>query len=156
MTKKYIELILRTNVENLKDKGERVKVSLGYARNYLLPNKKAQIVTPGLTKHLAQIKQKNIESKQELVIMYANLKKQLEAIGRFNIKKKASSNYSIFGSVSGKDIINLLIKNTGTQIKKNQIKLNEIKTIGIYPAEVHFTDTIIAKISIQVLPEDLD
>nr|YP_009628796.1 ribosomal protein L9 [Balbiania investiens]QBX88579.1 ribosomal protein L9 [Balbiania investiens] len=155
MTSKHIDLILNQDINHLGNKGDIVKVSKGYARNYLLPSRSAELLTIQRLKYTKFIKERKNAINSEMRIKNKQLKEQLEAIRKFSIKKKVSETDNIFGSVTEKDIIQVIQDSTGTIIERNQVQLTDIKSIGIYPVQIHLMSSIIAEIQLQILPETL-
>jgi large subunit ribosomal protein L9 len=153
MTKKYIELILNRKIEHLGEADNIVKVSMGYARNYLLPTNKASQITSETIKKVQVSQKKHLLLKQKEQTKALQLKSILEIICKFTIKKVFNKTGQIFGSVSEKDICKSILDNTGQQIHRNQIILPTIKDIGNYPFKIHLSDDIVANLEVQVLPE---
>mgnify|MGYP003492623343 CR=1 FL=1 len=73
MTKKYIELILNEKIKHLGKDGDKIRVSMGYARNYLLPGNKASRIT-SITLKQIKASQKYFLLKQEEQIKAVELK----------------------------------------------------------------------------------
>lgn len=153
MTKKYIELILNQKIEHLGKNGEVIRVSMGYARNYLLPGNKASRITSATIKQIEASQKKYSLLKQEEHTQALKLKSILETIYKFTIKKVFNKTGQIFGSVSEKDICKSILDNTGQNIYRSQVILPNIKNIGNYPVKVNLSENIIANLEVQVLPE---
>jgi large subunit ribosomal protein L9 len=155
MTKKYIALILNQKINHVGETGDVVKVTKGYARNYLLPKGIADIVTPSRLKYIAIVQERKNKIYSEMQAKQQELKLQLETIGKFSVKKKIGEADNIFGSITEKDIIQLIHENTGEKLSKNQIQLTEIKKVGLYPVQIRLMENIVANIQLQLLPEIL-
>jgi large subunit ribosomal protein L9 len=153
MTKKYIELILNQKIEHLGQSGEVIRVSMGYARNYLLPENKASRITSATIKQIKASQKKYSLLKQEEHTQALKLKSILETIYKFTIKKVFNKTGQIFGSVSEKDICKSILDNTGQNIYRSQVMLPTIKNIGNYPVKVNLSENIVANLEVQVLPE---
>ena len=130
-----MQVILLERMEKLGHIGDVVNVKLGYARNFLLPQKKALRATKS---NLAVFE----EQKKELEAV--NKKKQSEAEvfaksidGKtFSLVRQASANDQLYGSVTVRDIEALLIDNK-VDIARQHIRLNKpIKTIGMHPLKL--------------------
>ena len=74
MTKKYIELILNEKIKHLGKDGDKIRVSMGYARNYLLPGNKASRITSITLKQIKASQKKYFLLKQEEQIKAVELK----------------------------------------------------------------------------------
>jgi large subunit ribosomal protein L9 len=155
MTKKNIQLILNRTMKNLGHCGDIINVSKGYARNYLLPNQVAEQVTLGRIKYLKKVRTINLKTQEEKLLAMTNLKRHLERINKFSLKKKTSSTDTIFGSVTEKDIVEIINNTIGVTLETNQIILPDIKKIGVYSIEILLLDNVKANIQLQLLPETL-
>jgi large subunit ribosomal protein L9 len=155
MAKKNIQLILNQATRYLGQAGEIIDVSPGYARNFLLPNKIAEPMTLGRMQYISKLKAKAIQIREERVLQMTQLKNQIESINKFSIKRKISENNTIFGSITEKDIIQVIKDTTGTSMERSQVKVPEIKEIGLYLIKLDLMENLSLDIQLQVLPETL-
>lgn len=154
MAKKNITVILNQDIPDLGKSASIVKVANGYARNYLFPNQLASFATSNTLEKVRIIQQQKNEFKQKQYELINTLKSKLELIYKFSIKKKISERNLIFGSVSTKDILDVIDYTLSSSIDKNSIVVREdIKHIGIYLIKIDLNYNIIANIKLQVLPE---
>nr|YP_010196867.1 ribosomal protein L9 [Gracilaria cliftonii]UAD84671.1 ribosomal protein L9 [Gracilaria cliftonii] len=150
--KKKITVILKKNLVNLGSVGSIVKVSSGYAFNYLIPYNFAQLATVGRVRHynmFLSIKQKKlneIQSKLQII------SQKLNKITKISVKKKIGNNNQIFGSVSDKEIILNLFDITGEKLDKKHLYFPDIKKIGIYNLDITLASDIKLNIKLQILP----
>jgi len=130
-----VELILLQRVENLGQMGDVVKVKPGYARNYLLPQKKALRANKSNMDHFAQ---------QRAQLEANNLKRREEAerlaervIGMIVvIIRQAGESGSLYGSVSNRDIADACTEH-GVTVNRSQVILEHpIKTVGLHKVRV--------------------
>ena len=144
-----MEVILKEAVKNLGKAGDTVKVSEGYARNFLFPGKKAIPVTDGAAKAVqAQVKRKEEKVKAEDNVAVEAAKKLNNT--EILVKKKASDDGKLFGSVSENDVASELAK-LGFQVDKSNIKMEKhIKEPGVYEVVVHFKGLAEAKVKLKV------
>ena len=147
MAKKNIQLILNQTINHLGQAGDLITVTPGYARNYLLPHNIAEPITLGRMKYLKIVEAKIREMNK--------MKSEVESINKFSLKRKVSDNDNIFGSVNDKDIVQMLKDMTGILLDKSQIKIPEIKKIGIYNIEIELLENLKVEVKLQVLPEIL-
>ena len=124
-----MEVILLERIEKLGQMGDVVKVKDGFARNYLIPQKKALRASENnleyFEKEKVQLEAINLEQKQEA-------EKILDKLDNFNliIIRQAGETGQLYGSVSNNDIKNSLSDN-GFIVEKNQIKLDKpIKVVN--------------------------
>ena len=130
-----MEVILLERIEKLGQMGEVVNVKTGFARNFLLPQKKALRASK---ENLAYFE------KQRVQLEALNLKRRDEAQGVADkmaglsvlMVRQAGENGQLYGSVSGKDVADA-IKAAGYTIERRQVNLdNPIKTLGSYAVRV--------------------
>jgi large subunit ribosomal protein L9 len=146
-------VILRENIENLGHIGDVVKVSDGYARNYLLPNK---LVATADEKNVAAIEhQKKLLEKKRLAQKSnaIDLAKKLEEYS-CTISRKVGENDRIFGSVTALDI-SLALKNAGFTVEKRFIQVdNPIKTLGVHPVTIKLEPEVSTSLKVWVVKEE--
>src|SRR6202521_5267847 len=106
-----MEVILREDVDKLGTRGQLVKVTSGYARNYLLPKKLAVAATDSNKKIVEQERQGHLRREAKEVSDAGDLAKMMADVS-VTISQKAGENDQLFGSVTAKDIVEAL-KNKG-------------------------------------------
>lgn len=144
-----MEVILKADVKGLGKKGDKVKASDGYARNYLFPkNLAVEANAQTLTEY------KNSEAskqhKLEVEIENANLTKQKIDGKTVKLTAKAGANGKLFGSITSKDVASQIKTQLGCDVDKRKISMADIKNFGTYSAEVKIYQNISAKISVEV------
>lgn len=148
-----MKVILKEDVQGLGKAGQIINVKDGYARNYLLPKGLALIADEKNLKALELQKKKfeqEAKKKRQDAESIAERLSQLQ----LTIKAKAGEDQKLFGSITAKDIAEALNKE-GFSIDKKQIILQEpIKRAGEYTAQVKLHSNIVAKVNINVLPEN--
>jgi large subunit ribosomal protein L9 len=130
-----VDLILLERVEKLGQMGQRVKVKPGFARNYLLPQKKALRATKeNLTyfeSQRAQLEANNLERKSEATEVGAALE-GLSVI----IVRQAGESGQLYGSVSARDLADAVTE-AGFTIEKHQVVLERpIKSLGMHSVRI--------------------
>ena len=148
-----MQIILMEKVVNLGVLGDVVKVKDGYARNFLIPQGKAQRVTP---ENLAAFEARRAElEKIEAEKLAAAQAKaaQLEGL-MLQITRKAGVDGRLFGSVTNADIAEAL-NAQGHDLEKTQVRLPNglIKMIGDSKIELGLHTDVIVEITISVLGE---
>jgi large subunit ribosomal protein L9 len=130
-----VELILLQRVEKLGQMGDLVKVKPGYARNFLLPQKRAiRANKSNLEKfesQRAQLEAQNIKRREEA-------ERLAERVGGLTVTiiRQAGESGSLYGSVSVRDIADACTAN-GLTVNRSQIVLNHpIKTLGLSKAKI--------------------
>ncbi|MBO4391908.1 MAG: 50S ribosomal protein L9 [Clostridia bacterium] len=147
-----MEVILLQDVKTLGKKDQIVKVSDGYARNYLFP-KKLAVEANAVNKNAIEIHNKAEENKRKAEKAKAEEDKKLLENRALTIKAKGSST-KLFGAITSKEIADALEKESGLAIDKKKINVSNIKTYGEYTAEVKLYPEIAAKITVHVVPEE--
>ena len=133
-----MEVILRQAIENLGHPGDIVKVSAGYARNFLLPRGLAYEATPGNRKRIAQERQRLEAAESERRDKAQSLASRLEEVS-LTFSARVGEEGKLFGSVTSADIAHQL-EAQGFNIEKRAIDLHEpIKALGVYriPVRLH-------------------
>ena len=134
-----MEVILRQAVENLGQPGDLVKVSPGFARNYLLPRGVAFEATPGNIKRIAQEKARLEAAEGQRRSSAQEVAVKLEEVS-LTFSARVGEEGKLFGSVTASDIADQLHAQGFPQIEKRQIDLHEpIKALGVYrvPVKLH-------------------
>lgn len=144
------QVILLERVENLGGMGDVVSVKPGYARNYLLPQKKALRANKeniayfeGQKKHLEA---ENEKAKKEA----EKLAKKIEGT-KVSLIRQASEAGQLFGSVASRDIAEGLSEETGETIDRSMVKLNQnYKLIGLFPVEITLHPEVNVEVTINI------
>jgi large subunit ribosomal protein L9 len=134
-----MEVILRQTVENVGNPGDIVKVSNGYARNYLLPHGLAYQATPGNLKRIAAEKARLEAAENERRQSARTLADRLEQVS-LTFSARVGDEEKLFGSVTAADIVQQLHAQGFPEIEKRQVDLHEpIKALGVYkvPVRLH-------------------
>jgi large subunit ribosomal protein L9 len=125
-----MEILLIENVQNLGARGDVVNVKDGYARNFLLPRKKALPVTAGNKRLIELEKERNLKLRAKELADAQSLAARLEGVS-LSIAKKVGESGTLFGSVTNGDVADLL-KAKGFELEKQAITLPHVKTVGAY------------------------
>jgi large subunit ribosomal protein L9 len=130
-----MQVILLERVEKLGQMGEVVKVKDGFARNYLLPKKKALRATQQNRSYFetqrAQLEARNLEHRTEAQSVAQKLEGKT-----FVLLRQAGDRGQLYGSVSPRDIADV-VSAGGFSINRSQVPLDKaIKTIGLFPVSV--------------------
>lgn len=148
-----MEIILTQDVDRLGSKDDLIKVKDGFARNFLIPQKKAIVATSTAKKVLAEnIKQrahKEAKLKNEALAIAEKLANKKISIGA-----KTSTLGKIFGSVNTIQLAEAINKK-GFEIDRKQILLPEdhIKEVGTYSAKIKLHKEVIIEIEFEVVAE---
>ena len=147
-----MDVILREDVEKLGTRGQLVKVTPGYARNYLLPQRLAVAATDSNKKIVEQERQGHLRREAKEVSDASDLGKMMADVS-VTISQKAGENDQLFGSVTSKDIAEALEKQ-GYTIERRKIVLDEpIRTLGDFKVPLRLHRDVTAEIAVHVVRE---
>jgi large subunit ribosomal protein L9 len=145
-------VILRENVENLGHVGDIVKVSDGYARNFLLPRK---LVVAANEKNQAAIEHHRKALEKKRLAQKAAAEDLAKKLGELsvNVSRKVGEADKLFGSVSGADIADAL-KALGYTVDKRAIQIdNPIKSLGVHSVSVKLAPEVTGTVKVFVVKE---
>ena len=147
-----MKVILKETIDSLGIIGSEVNVAAGYARNYLLPQKKAVPSTPENRRMLEQEKAKlDIQIAKERKIA-EEMAQRLEGVV-CKLQAKVSEEDRLYGSISTRDIVEALAAQD-IQIEKRMILLGEpIKTLGTFKVPIRIYSNVEPEITVEVTPE---
>jgi large subunit ribosomal protein L9 len=144
-----VELILLQRVEKLGQMGERVKVKPGFARNYLLPQKKALRASKEniarFDEQRAQLEAQNLKRREEA-------ERVAERVGGLSVViiRQAGESGSLYGSVSARDIADATTE-AGLTIDRQQVVLEHpIKSLGLSPVRVVLHPEVSIRVTVNV------
>ena len=149
-----MKVILLENVRKLGSIGEIIDVKRGYARNYLISNKKALFASKENIKEVEKIKVELDKKDQEKKAAAKTLKETLQN-KEFLIKKLSTENKELYGSVKPSEISKMIIKKEKIEINPSQIQpVKEIKTLGTFKVILNLHSEIQTEINVKVISED--
>jgi large subunit ribosomal protein L9 len=147
-----MEVILREHVEHLGARGDVVKVTPGYARNYLLPRKLALAVTENNKRQIDREKKlaeaRDMEEKSAAEAVAARL-------GALDIEiaRRTGEHDALYGSVTSADIAQAL-KDKGFEVDKRKVQLPDpIKALGESTIAVKIHREVIAQVKVRVVSD---
>ena len=148
-----MEVILLETIGKLGDLGDKVNVSSGYGRNFLIPKKKA---VPATAANLEAFEEKRAELEKNAEAKLEDAKKRGEQIADLvlNLTAKAGEEGKLFGSITVRDIADACLSN-GVEIEKSEIKLPDgpLRNTGEFEVGVQVHPDLIVKLKIIVSAE---
>ena len=146
------EMLLMADVPDLGKAGEVVKVSEGYARNYLLPRELAAAVTPASLRRLEKLRKERAELAQiQLAEAHAKAAK-LEGAS-VTIRAKTSNGEKLYGSISAAEIVDAL-QAQGVAIDRAQVELAEhLKQTGAFEVPVRLHPEVTVQLKVWIVKE---
>lgn len=148
-----IEVILREDIDKLGHRGQMVKVSPGYARNFLLPRRLAVEATEANKKIVEQERQAHLRKEAKLASDAQDLAKMMASV-RITIHQKAGENDQLFGSVTAADLV-VALEKQGYTIDRKKIALAEpIKQLGEHKVTLKLHREVSLEIPVHVVKEE--
>ena len=148
-----MQIILLEKVVNLGNLGDVVKVKDGYARNFLIPQRKAKRATPAA---LAEFEARRAELEKAAAEKLAAAQAEAEKMNGISVSvaRKAGMDGRLFGSVGNADVADAL-KAAGFVVDKASIRMPEgpLKAIGEFPLDVALHTDVLANITVAVVAE---
>ena len=145
-----IQVVLTENDPKLGKRGEVVKVSSGYAQNYLFPHHKAQPATASALKAFEQEKARQAKDDAERLVRAKALAEKLSGTP-LEMPVTAGEGDKLFGAVTAQHIVEALTAR-GIPCDRKMIHLEEpIKKLGRYEIEFRLHPDITAKLSVQIV-----
>jgi large subunit ribosomal protein L9 len=148
-----MQIILLDKVANLGNLGDIVKVKDGFARNYLIPTKRARRATEAAIKEF-EARRAELEKVAADKLAAAQTLGEKLAGKTVTISQKAGVDGRLFGSVTNADIADALGK-AGFTIAKSQVRLpnGPLKAVGEFPVNVAAHTDVVVEISVKVVGE---
>ena len=146
-----MKVILLENLIKIGSIGDIIDVKKGFARNYLISNKKALYASKENIKEVERIKielnKKDQEKKKIAKNLYEKINKK-----EYLINKLSTENNELYGSVKPTEISKLILELDKQEIKPSLIQLEEeIKSLGTFKVKINLHSDIQAKINIKVV-----
>lgn len=149
------EVILTEKIHNLGAEADIVKVKVGYARNFLIPNGKALEVTPVALRRINNLKGKRAEREAQELNEANELARRINKL-KLEIELETGATGKAFGSVTATDIAEKLRAALGgnVEIDRHRIQLERaIKDTGKHEVDVKLHHDIVAKLEVNVVPK---
>ena len=147
--------ILLENLRRVGSIGDVINVKRGFARNYLIANKKALYASKENIKEVEKIKSELSKKDQE---KKKNAKQIYEKINnkQFIVKKLSTENNELYGSVKPTEISKIIKEKNNLDIKPSMIQpIKEIKALGTFKVKINIHSEVQATISIKVVAEEI-
>jgi len=144
-----MQVILLERIEKLGQMGDVVKVKPGYARNYLLPKKKALRATDENLKvfesRRSQLEGDNLERRSEA----ESVAGKLDGLS-IDLIRQAGEGGQLYGSVTARDMAEALVKE-GVKVERSQVQLDKvIKVLGLHPVRLRLHPEVTVTITVNV------
>ena len=145
-----MKVILLENLKKIGSIGEVIDVKRGFARNFLIANKKALYASKENISQVEKIKtdlsKKDNEKKQNAKLIAEKINKK-----EYSVKKLSTENNELYGSVKPTEIAKLIFENIKIDIKPSMIQpVKEIKALGKFKVKIFLHSEVDAEITINV------
>ena len=146
-----MKVILLENLRKIGSIGDVINVKRGFARNYLISNKKALYASKENIKQVEKIKielnKKDQEKKKNVKNIFEKINKK-----EYLIKKLSTENNELYGSVKPTEISKLILELDKLEIKPSMVQLTEeIKSLGIFKVKINLHSEVQAEVNIKVV-----
>ena len=150
-----MKVILLENLRNIGSIGEVIDVKRGFARNFLIANKKALYASKENIKEVEKIKnelsKKDLEKKKVAKDIFDKIK-----LKEYVIKKLSTENKELYGSVKPTEISKIIKDKDGIEIAPSMIQLmDDIKSLGEFKVNINLHSEVQAEIKVKVIPAEI-
>jgi len=150
-----MQVILLEKIDNVGLLGDMVDVKAGFARNFLLPQGKAEMATP---ENMEAFKQRRaeLEKQQAEALSSANARKSALDGLTVSITSRAGTEGKLFGSI-GTEEIRQAFEAAGQAVEKKEIRLPEgpLRNVGEHPVTLHLHTDVDAEVIVNVVGEEV-
>ena len=150
-----MKVILLENIRKIGSIGEIIDVKRGFARNFLIANKKALYASKENIKEVEKIKnelsKKDLEKKKVAKDIFDKIK-----LKEYVIKKLSTENKELYGSVKPTEISKIIKDKDGIEIAPSMIQLmDDIKSLGEFKVNINLHSEVQAEIKVKVIPAEI-
>ena len=150
-----MKVILLENLRKIGSIGEVIDVKRGFARNFLIANKKALYASKENIKEVEKIKnelsKKDLEKKKVAKDIFDKIK-----LKEYEIKKLSTENKELYGSVKPTEISKIIKDKDGIEIAPSMIQLmDDIKSLGEFKVNINLHSEVQAEIKVKVIPAEI-
>lgn len=147
-----MKVLLIKDVYKLGRAGDVKKVADGYGRNFLVPQGMAVLATPGAMKTAERIRTKAAERRaiqnNEMTVVAEMLQKVQLSFGA-----RAGETGKLYGSITSQDVANAIQQKSGYQVKRQQLDMQPLRTLGEHMVRVRLTMDLIPELKVTVYRE---
>ena len=147
-----MEIILLQDVEKLGLRGDVVDVARGYARNYLLPRRLAEVATPARVAEIHRVEADRVRHEARSADQAEQIADILRTtVLRFEVRSGPTG--SLFGSVTPSDVADEIWRTRKVRVDRRKIAMDPIKRIGRYTVPIEVFQDVQAEVKTLVVPE---
>ena len=145
-----MEIIILESLNKLGKAGDIVNVKDGFARNFLIPQKKAIVANKknksDLEKKMSEISKNN----QTKVKEAQDVKSKIEG-KTVKIEMESNEEGNLYGAVTQKSIVESILGSMSIKLSTDSVILTPIKALGIYEIKIHLYDEVYANINLEII-----
>jgi large subunit ribosomal protein L9 len=147
-----MEVILLNDVDKVGLRGEVVNVARGFARNYLLPRRLAEVATPA---KVADLRKREQQRARHEARSFEQAQEMADTLGKTQLRfeVKAGPTGSLFGSVTPTDIADEIWRVRKIRVDRRKIDIDTIKRIGRYEVPIELFQDVTVGVKTTVVPE---
>ena len=147
-----MEIILIEDVEKLGLRGDVVDVRRGYARNFLLPRRLAEVATPARVAELRRVEAQRAQHEARSAEQAEDIAEVLgKTVLRFEVK--AGPTGALFGSVTPSDVADEIWRARKVRVDRRKVAIDPIKRIGRYTVPIELFQDVQVEVKTLVVPE---
>jgi len=145
-----MKVILLENIKKIGSIGEIIDVKRGFARNYLIANKKALYASKSNILEVGKIKTELSKKDNEKKLLAKSLAEKINK-KQYTVKKLSTENKELYGSVKPTEISKLIYEENKVEIRPSMIQpVNEIKSLGKFKVKIYLHSEVDAEIIVNV------
>jgi large subunit ribosomal protein L9 len=147
-----MQVILLNDVDKVGLRGEVVNVARGFARNYLLPRRLAEVATPA---KVAELQKREQQRARHEARSFEQAQEMADTLGKTQLRfeVKAGPTGSLFGSVTPTDIADEIWRVRKIRVDRRKIEIDTIKRIGRYEVPIELFQDVTVGVKTMVVPE---
>lgn len=150
-----MQLILLEKIDNVGSLGDLVDVKAGFARNFLIPQGKAEVATPS---NIEAFKSRRAELERQQAEALSDAQARAEKLSGMSVTvtSKAGSEGKLFGSIGTDEIIAAIESAASVEVEKREVRLPEgpLRTVGEHPVSLHLHADVDAEITVVVVGDE--
>ena len=147
-----MEIILLEKLTKLGNLGDQIKVSMGYALNYLIPQGKAIVANAFNIKRFEERRQGLEEAALERLRLAQERAQALETLATITLSVRSGEEGKLFGSVGTLEVARAITE-AGVQVARAEVRLAQpLRNIGSYPIELHLHSDVTVEVLLTLIP----
>ena len=149
-----MQVILLEKIDNVGSLGDLVEVKSGFARNFLLPQGKAEMATPSNIEAF-EARRADLEQQQAEQLQSARQRAARLEDTTVTVTSRAGTEGKLFGSI-GTEEIRAALESAGHEVEKKEIRLPEgpLRAVGEFPVTLHLHGDVDVEITVEVVGEE--